>query len=146
MLASIVAIILNIVLDYILIYGKFGFEPMGIKGAAIDTVLSRIIELLILLKSYPVVISSILWAFGIGVITQAYSTRGISAVAAFNIASTVNNIFTSIFGSFSITITIILSQLLGGGKIEEAKKANKMMQQELYGLWHLFYHVVLIQI
>lgn len=39
----------NVVLNYILIYGKLGFEPMNAKGAAIATVISKVILLLIAL-------------------------------------------------------------------------------------------------
>ncbi len=38
MTATFAAMIVNVVLDYILIFGKFGFEPMGIKGAGIATI------------------------------------------------------------------------------------------------------------
>ena len=37
--------IINIALNYILIYGHFGFDPMGVKGAAIATVIARIAHL-----------------------------------------------------------------------------------------------------
>ncbi len=47
--ASITAITLNTTLNYILIYGKLGLPSMGIEGAAIATVISRIVEMLIIL-------------------------------------------------------------------------------------------------
>lgn len=48
MAASVVAIGTNFVLNYILIFGKLGFDPMGVRGAAIATVISRFVELFIL--------------------------------------------------------------------------------------------------
>lgn len=48
MVASIVAVVTNLMLNYLLIFGKLGFAPMGVKGAAIATVVSRFAELLIL--------------------------------------------------------------------------------------------------
>ncbi|MEP5612632.1 MAG: MATE family efflux transporter [Cyclobacteriaceae bacterium] len=42
MIVSIVANLLNVGLNYLLIYGKFGFEPMGLNGAGIATLISRI--------------------------------------------------------------------------------------------------------
>lgn len=48
MVASIVAVVTNFALNYVLIFGKFGFAPMGVSGAAIATVISRFAELSIL--------------------------------------------------------------------------------------------------
>ena len=44
MLASVVAILVNLVFNYFLIFGKFGFPELGVTGAAIATVLSRYVE------------------------------------------------------------------------------------------------------
>ena len=45
MLAGIVAVFVNLVFNYLLIFGKFGFPELGVAGAAIATVLSRFVEL-----------------------------------------------------------------------------------------------------
>ncbi len=47
MAAGLSAVFINLVLNYILIYGKFGFPALGVSGAAIATVVSRFAELLI---------------------------------------------------------------------------------------------------
>jgi putative MATE family efflux protein len=41
---SLCSLVTNIGLNYVLIFGKLGFEPMGIKGAAVATLIARIIE------------------------------------------------------------------------------------------------------
>ena len=56
MAASVAAILVNVVFNYILIYGNEGlaflpFEPMGVAGAAIATVLSRYVEMFIILTA-----------------------------------------------------------------------------------------------
>ena len=48
MIASISAILINLVFNYLLIFGKFGFPMLGVTGAAIATVLSRYVEMLII--------------------------------------------------------------------------------------------------
>ncbi len=48
MIASISAILVNLVFNYFLIFGKFGFPQLGVTGAAIATALSRYVELLII--------------------------------------------------------------------------------------------------
>ena len=45
MIASMTAVLVNLVFNYLLIYGKFGFPKLGVEGAAIATVLSRFVEL-----------------------------------------------------------------------------------------------------
>ena len=49
MKAGITAVLVNLVLNYILIYGKLGFPALGVRGAAIATVISRYVEATIVL-------------------------------------------------------------------------------------------------
>lgn len=49
MYAGIIAILVNIVLNFILIFGLLGFAPLGARGAAIATVISKVVELGILI-------------------------------------------------------------------------------------------------
>lgn len=48
MKAGIISVLVNLVFNYLLIYGKFGFPKLGVQGAAIATVLSRYVEVLII--------------------------------------------------------------------------------------------------
>ena len=50
MYASIIAIFINLVFNYFLIFGTFGFPRLGVKGAAIATVMSRFVEMLFVLR------------------------------------------------------------------------------------------------
>lgn len=45
MKAGIIAVLVNLLFNYILIYGHFGFPAMGVNGAAIATVISRFVEI-----------------------------------------------------------------------------------------------------
>jgi MATE family multidrug resistance protein len=52
MIASLSAMIVNVVLDYIMIFGKLGFPAMGIEGAAIATILGGFCGLVIMIAVY----------------------------------------------------------------------------------------------
>ena len=47
MTAGVIAVFVNLCLNYILIFGHLGFRPMGVRGAAVATVVSRYVELMI---------------------------------------------------------------------------------------------------
>ena len=49
-LLSVMTVFINVSINYCLIFGQFGFPEMGIKGAAIGTLIARIVELMVLLS------------------------------------------------------------------------------------------------
>ena len=49
MVSGISSVVIDIVFNYLLIYGKFGMPKLGVQGAAIATVLARIVEMLVIL-------------------------------------------------------------------------------------------------
>lgn len=49
MIATVIAILTNLIFNYLLIFGKLGFPKLGVAGAAIATVLSRYVEMLIIM-------------------------------------------------------------------------------------------------
>lgn len=75
-------------------------------------------------KGTPLMVNEILWAAGIAILNQCYSMRGLDAVAALNISSTISNLFNVVFMSMGNAIAIIVGQLLGAGKMEEAKDTD----------------------
>ena len=159
MLASVVAVFTNLILDYILIFG-FGIIPaLGVQGAAIATVAARFIECGIVviwththknynpyivgayksfviprkvlkdifIKGTPLMANEMLWATGMTVIVQCYAVRGLEVVAAQNISSTITNLFNIVYIQLGGCISIVVGQLLGAGKIKEAKDADNKM-------------------
>ena len=47
MISGIIAIFVNLILNYLLIFGRLGFPKLGVAGAAIATIVSRFVELFI---------------------------------------------------------------------------------------------------
>jgi MATE family multidrug resistance protein len=52
MMAALASVLVNVVLDYIMIYGKLGFPAMGVSGAAIATIIGSITGLGVLAAVY----------------------------------------------------------------------------------------------
>lgn len=153
MKAGILSVLVNLCLNYILIYGKFGAPALGASGAAIGTVVARVVEMLIIVvwthghrernpfvtglyrslrlpvelvkrifvKGVPLLLNEGLWSAGMAMLMQCYSVRGLDVVAAMNISNTLNNLFNVVFLSIGNSVAIIVGQLLGAGKMEEAK-------------------------
>lgn len=159
MKAGIAAVFVNMCLNYVLIFGKFGFPELGVVGAAVATVISRYVQAAIvvvwththkaqmpfivgayrsmkipghlvskiLLKGTPLMINEILWSAGMATLMQCYSVRGLDAVAALNISTTITNLFNVVFIALGSAISIIVGQLLGAGKMEEAKDTDRKL-------------------
>ncbi len=156
MKAGLAAVAVNLIGNYLLIFGKFGFPQLGVQGAAIATVLSRFVECAIVMawthrhkeqnpfivglyhrfsipgrlvkqvlqKGSPLMINEIFWATGMAMLTQCYSMRGLVVIAGLNISSTIVNVFNVVFISMGNAISIIIGQLLGAGKMEEARDTD----------------------
>ena len=156
MVASIIAVFLNLGLNFILIFGMFGCPRLMADGAAIATCISRVAECLILViwthatpkrhefiegayrhfkipvtlakqiiwKGMPLLLNELLWSSGMATINQCYAYRGLAIVGAVNITSTLSNVFNIVFIAMGSSVAIIVGQLLGAGKIEEAKDTD----------------------
>lgn len=159
MRAGIAAVVVNLVFNYILIYGKFGAPAMGVRGAAWATVISRFVEVAIivywthshaaenpyvvglyhsmriplplvwkmLVTGMPLLVNETLWSSGMAMLAQCYSYRGFVVVAALNIANTIGNLFNIVFIAMGESVAIIVGQLLGAGKFEEARDTDTKM-------------------
>ncbi len=159
MRAGVAAVVTNTVLNYVLIFGKFGAPKLGVAGAAIATVISRFVEcgsimvwthrrsqqlvfikgayrtLLvpgnlvkkILVKGSPLMFNEFLWSMGVATLTQCYSTYGLVVVAGLNISNTISNVCNVIWMAMGHALAIIVGQLLGAGKMEEAKDTDRKL-------------------
>lgn len=64
---------------------------------------------------------------GTTTIVQCYAVRGLEVVAAQNISSTITNLFNIVYMQIGASISIVVGQLLGAGKLEEAKDTDNKM-------------------
>lgn len=79
----------------------------------------------ITVKTLPLMVNELLWSSGMTVLNQCYSTRGLVAVAAVNIAVTISNVFNIVYMSMGSAVAIIVGNQLGAGQIEEAKDTDR---------------------
>ena len=131
---------------------KFGFGKFGVQGAAIATLLARIVELLIILRfvygektplaakfkelfdfSYGyaikiynkiifVILNESLWALGISIYTIAYGKIGTVAVAAIQICNIVQNLFMIVAKSLSTASAVMIGNKIGEGDTNIARE------------------------
>ena len=160
MVAGICAVLVNLVLNYVLIFGHFGAPAMGIEGAALATVISRFAELSIvafwthshsevnpfitgafrsahipgkllrsiIIKGMPLMVNEFLWASGMAVLNQCYSTCGLDVVPATNIANTLYNLGGVVYMAMGNAVGIIMGQMLGAGLSNaEVRTANRQL-------------------
>ena len=80
-----------------------------------------------IIKSMPLLLNETLWAAAQATLVQNYSLRGLSAVAALNISSTITNVFNISFIAMGSAIAIILGQLLGANEIDQAKAESSKL-------------------
>lgn len=156
MVAGICAVLVNLVFNYFLIFGKMGFPELGVRGAAIATVLSRYVEAGIcavyvhthkekhhwihgmyrtmrvpftevkryVSKGTLLLVNEALWSIGMTTLTQCYSMRGLNIIVAFNIANTLTNLLNVVVFAMGDAVAIIIGQLLGANRLEEAKDTD----------------------
>ena len=155
MLISNVIFFTNIAINYVLIFGKLGFPKMGVAGAALGTISSRIIEVLmnsyfafrtnnefcgkvrsyfgwdrelvkrIIKNATPTTINEFFWSFGQTMYVAAFSRISTTAYAAYQAANSIFNIFN--FAAFSIgdATLILVGEKLGEGDMEYTWKLSK---------------------
>lgn len=159
MIAGVIAVFVNLLFNYLLIFGHFGFPKWGVAGAAVATTISRVVETIIvvawthlhtdknrfiqgvyrhfhipanlakqiLIKGTPLLMNEALWSAGMAMLTQCYSMRGLDAVAAINISTTVSNLFNVVFLALGNSISIVVGQQLGAGDMERAVETDRKM-------------------
>lgn len=149
---SMISMFVNAVLDYGLILGKFGLPRLEIEGAAIATIVSRIVEMIlcyyalkkgeyvfdtelkdlfkfskdlvkqILTKAWPLVINEIAWNVGMVTLLKCYSSRGPVVNAAYSISAIVSDLFFALFSGMATASSVLIGTPLGANKLEEARE------------------------
>ena len=153
---------INIFLNYALIYGKFGAPEMGIRGAAVATLVSRAIELAVVLiyvlfidkklkmnvknlfvtdkemiKDYfktglPLMMSSVSWGIAMSIQGAIIGRLVESAIAANSIATTIFQVATVICYASSNVVCVLIGKTIGEKKPMEIIKKRSVNLQLIF--------------
>ncbi|WP_028551637.1 MATE family efflux transporter [Paenibacillus sp. UNC451MF] len=151
-------LIINVCLNYLFIYGHFGFPSLGVRGAAIATLSARIIELIIVLifvkrfdrkihlklrdffkiemglfKHYvnlgsPILMSNFIWGIAMATQTSILGHMGAAAIAANSIATTIFQIVSVVVFASASATTIVIGKTIGEGHMDKIKSYAKTLQ------------------
>jgi putative MATE family efflux protein len=151
MYCGVSAIFINTFLNYMFLNGILFFPQLGIEGLAIATVISRIVEFILLMfimykihvpffptkktfgqikksliiqvykKGIPLTINEFMWGLGMALLLGFYGANSTQDLVAVNIAYTIGNLFFVLMGGFAVAISVVVGQRLGAGKLYGAK-------------------------
>ena len=154
-LASFWAVAVNTGLNYLLIFGKFGLPCMGIKGAAIATLISQLFNLVVIvigfalsirkdgdkpvwllhfskitIKDYlimimPILISEFLWSLGQNVESAVYGHLGTSNLAAYTLTCPIQGLIVGALSGLSAAAGVMVGKRLGRKEYDEAYTESK---------------------
>ncbi|MCR1884015.1 MATE family efflux transporter [Murimonas intestini] len=148
---SIVTVILNIVLNAVFIFGLFGLPAMGVQGAALATLLARIVELVWCMRCsfrkgyirpdlrrlfrrnkllaadfwkclYPLLGASLFWGVGFTSYSAFMGHLGTDATAANSVAAVVRDLICCLCNGLGSGGGILVGNELGAGNLKRGKK------------------------
>ncbi len=157
LIIGIIGVLTNTSLNYILIFGHFGFPSLGVAGAAIATAIARVIEMVIYLyllikhryafhlsikelfhldkslvkhmitKALPLTANEILYSLGLSMVFIAYVRCAEPLIAAVSVVDTIMQMAYIIFSGLASAVSILIGKHLGANEIELAKVNSRYL-------------------
>ncbi|MCD8301245.1 MAG: MATE family efflux transporter [Clostridiales bacterium] len=154
---SVVSLIVNVCINYVLIFGKFGMPEMGIRGAAIGTLIARALELVIVIiylakadtklhlfqkglfsfnsglkKDYtkvylPIMCAQVLWGVSVPMQTAILGHLSADAIAANSVATTFYQYLKVIVLAMSSTSAVMIGNAIGRGERDKVCSAGRTL-------------------
>ena len=155
---SCMALVINVCLNYVFIFGHFGFPAMGVRGAALATLVSRILEMCVgvgyvffvdkklrfglkdllhtdrqLLKDFiryglPIIGGQVVWAVNSLANTKILGYYSAGVIAAASITGMLHNLVYVWMNGMSSAVGIITGKTVGAGQYEKMKEYSKTVQ------------------
>lgn len=157
-IVSLSTLLINVALNYVLIYGHLGFPELGASGSAIATLTARVIETVIvcvyikfydrkiglklkdffhidmgLFKSYirigsPVLMSNTIWGLAMAAQTAILGHMGEAVIAANSIATTIFQLVTVVVYASASATAVLIGKTIGEGHMDRIKPYAKTLQ------------------
>ncbi|MGF7048646.1 putative MATE family efflux protein [Paenibacillus sp. DS2015] len=150
MYASAVTVCINVLLNYLFIFGHLGFPAMGLKGSAIAMVISRVIECILIIgavykfrlpgsvdwrnlfgiskpltvkffsTTYPIVLTELVWVLGETVYAVIYSRMGTVEMTAMTITFPLQGLSVGLLSGLASAAGVMVGNKLGAGEKDVA--------------------------
>lgn len=158
LVVSSASLVIDVALNYIFIFGKLGFEPMGVRGAAMATLIARISETIIiftyvrfidkklrfrvkmlrhidigLLKDFlkygtPLILGQLVWGTNLFANSMILGHLGESVTTAVSIANTLNNLMYVAVNGLAGAVGIVIGKKVGAGDIGNIREYANTVQ------------------
>lgn len=155
--AGITSAAVNTGLNYGLIFGRFGFPALGVTGAAVASVISQVVNMLLMLVIFclvrlrghrdfrfslslgaegyrqyllmllPILVTELLWSLGQNVNTFIYGHLEQGDLAAMSMTGPIQGLFIGALSGVSQAAGILIGKRLGAGEYEEAYQDSKKL-------------------
>ncbi len=146
LMTAVLSLTLNVSLNYLLIFGKCGFPALGVQGAAISTVIARLVELVLLIGllgrfapfilarpramlaftpkfiahyakiAVPVAVNEGMWGLGMVMYVAAYEKLGTEALAVSQVTNTLFDVSQLVSMGIGNAGAVMLGNVIGEGK------------------------------
>ena len=154
---TIISVLVNVLFNYIFIFGKLGAPAMMADGAAIGTIIARVVEFTLILFymifakrdvklsfkemvaidseivkknlkfALPVIINELGWGIGTTIYSVIYGHMSDDVVASMTIATALQDLVYALLFGVSTACAVIVGNQLGSNDLEDAQKTAKKL-------------------
>lgn len=164
MYVSAISLVINVFFNWVFIFGNLGAPALGVKGAAVATLISRVAVLPIMIYyvrfgndriqlrlqevlqsnallvrdffrfGFPVILGDIFWGINLAVQGAIVGRLGAEALASVSIANVVFSIIGVAMRGATGATSVIIGQTVGAGEYEKVKEYAKKLQLLFLGI------------